>query len=691
MRHPTSVAARSGRRIHSRALPSITLALCAVVGAETLRATAPQESEQELIYRWSEHERHGPLRTNRDSWSSWPADLQRFADAERHGATLHWWWELNQNRYLNTRWRVRFCTPPEDYGDFSWDPRSHVAPEQAQPLFIGPSEESIRDAILPALRDAASREAPRLVASALIALAKIDRTDEASLSLDLILAGLESDSGIVRSSATLALGLCGHSSAVAPLIELTNRSTGSRDPDSPNSGHDRCLALYGLGLLGSGLTDEVSIQALFQAVVRECEAEDATECESAIAASHALRLLVTTAGTTPPSDRRLEAARTLLTLWSSDLENRLEGEQHDILLAHRTNALAQIFGKSSATPIRDLDELRSEFRKRLLDELDRVGRFPRTPHSYRASIQALGLMAHPIASEEDFERAEASSDLERRLDARTAVSLIRQRASTSDWPARGVVCIAMAQQGGPWLLERLIRTTRNNTALGRRDHNALAIALCHVALTSQQQRYYASYVAKQLQSELESTRSDDTLAYAALALGLLGDTSAKQEIRQRLEDRKVIDSVARSLSLTLGLLDDREHVPALRQLLDQSVRRTDRARGTALGLALIGDKQLCSQLVAWVGDPDDPTLRDSARVCSLLHDVGDRTAVAQLLVWLRNETLHPITRGFAAMALGGIAAAREEPWYQALCSNFTCSGRVPSLSCANNTGILDYP
>jgi HEAT repeat protein len=75
-------------------------------------------------------------------------------------------------------------------------------------------------------------------------------------------------------------------------------------------------------------------------------------------------------------------------------------------------------------------------------------------------------------------------------------------------------------------------------------------------------------------------------------------------------------------------------------------------------------------------------------VASALGFIGDRRTIEPLKRMLQNEQLTPLSRAFAAVALGGVGDKEKLPWNSKLSTNMNYRAAVDTLT-DKTAGILD--
>jgi HEAT repeat protein len=139
--------------------------------------------------------------------------------------------------------------------------------------------------------------------------------------------------------------------------------------------------------------------------------------------------------------------------------------------------------------------------------------------------------------------------------------------------------------------------------------------------------------------------------------------------------------------LALGLLQDARAIPDLRVLRKDSVRRTFVMMQSVRALGLLGDHTLTDQLNAELAAPGVSLIRLSA-IASALAQIGDRRSLPALQKLLADTDVAPLTRAFAAVALGGVCDKDPLPWNSIYASQVNYRASTETLT-DGMAGILD--
>jgi HEAT repeat protein len=93
--------------------------------------------------------------------------------------------------------------------------------------------------------------------------------------------------------------------------------------------------------------------------------------------------------------------------------------------------------------------------------------------------------------------------------------------------------------------------------------------------------------------------------------------------------------------------------------------------------------ELCKSLQ----DPDPSLMRLSA-IAAALGQIGDRRCLEPLQAMLANDKLTPLTRAFAAVALGRVCDKDPLPWNSTYSTNTNYRASTETLT-NGHSGILD--
>ena len=132
--------------------------------------------------------------------------------------------------------------------------------------------------------------------------------------------------------------------------------------------------------------------------------------------------------------------------------------------------------------------------------------------------------------------------------------------------------------------------------------------------------------------------------------------------------------------------DDRSRVQ-LREMLPRTVRRPQLLMHVTTALGRLGEPAVTEDLLGLLQETEGGLARLSA-VSMAIGQIGDRRAVKPLVALLGNPELTPLTRAFAAVALGGVCDPKPLPWNARYTSGLNYRAAVETLT-DGAAGILD--
>ncbi|MEE2887128.1 MAG: HEAT repeat domain-containing protein, partial [Planctomycetota bacterium] len=125
----------------------------------------------------------------------------------------------------------------------------------------------------------------------------------------------------------------------------------------------------------------------------------------------------------------------------------------------------------------------------------------------------------------------------------------------------------------------------------------------------------------------------------------------------------------------------------IHDVVRKSVRRPDLLKQAAIALGKLGDKTVTQTLTGMLQEKETNLAKLSA-IASALSFIGDRRTIQPLKKMLFDDNLTPLSRAFAAVALGGVADKEPLPWNSKIARNMNYRGAVETLT-QSGTGVLD--
>jgi HEAT repeat protein len=191
-----------------------------------------------------------------------------------------------------------------------------------------------------------------------------------------------------------------------------------------------------------------------------------------------------------------------------------------------------------------------------------------------------------------------------------------------------------------------------------------------------------------LRDELRASSNPDTLGALAIALGLAKGLAAEDDLLALLRHKRAQDELAGHLCLGLALMDAQRSIEDIRDVVRASIRRPELLQHAAIALARLGDKEVTTLLQQHLLDAEDKNLGKLSAVASALGFIGDRRSLEPLKKMLFDASLAPLSRAFAAVALGGVADKEPLPWNSKIAVGMNYRAAVETLT-NRSSGFLD--
>jgi len=510
-----------------------------------------------------------------------------------------YWWELNRDMLL----------PPRD-------PAS------------GPNSAIVVGEVVPALLGAIAGGDDDVAAAALIALAKIARSEPVPLFRDLILSQLQAGGRAKwfcprrAVAAAFAFGIAADGSEVAVDALRAFALTEWR----PSA--QRAAAITALGLVAAahrrGRTQSAVQDALF-AAVDEGLLGDA---ELGVPLVRALGCLL-------PADEAARGAVRQCLLRARHGADALPPDPR--VAAHALTALAQC---AANDPCASAD-VRVLCRAALRDP-------PRQPIDVvRAAALALGELGEP------HDDLDSDDEL-----------LLRTWQEHRDAQTRCFAMLALGGRGGTGVRRALVRELPHAGKCLERPWVAMAMLRCAVATAraaadGAPPRDEVAF-RNALQRSLGETHDPVALAAEAIALGFCGDGNEPDALSPLLVPSRSREELGGAVCLALALRDRDGSVATIADVVEASRRRPDLLRDAATALAIADPRHAGTLLLPLVDE--DPSLACSGAIAAALGATRDACLVAPLCRLLAAMTESTQTRATAAVALGCLCDRQPRPW-----------------------------
>ncbi|MCI0589969.1 MAG: HEAT repeat domain-containing protein [Planctomycetes bacterium] len=540
------------------------------------------------------------------------------------------WWEINQDRFLDLRNRRRDAPPVVTGSDEFLLREGEVRSARGIP-----SRKRLRAEVVPALLACAAD--PETAEACLLALAKIGEGPGLCERLEERLADRRL---AVREAAALGLGILGSAEALPPLRDLLVRDAGGR-AQREASVRLQVVAALALGLVGRACeTTRAEVHAILRRTV------EAPGVRREIRAAAILAL-----GIVPPPDGQTRALSLGL------LQRRWEHPREDLLVrAHAPLAIARLAVG---------DPLAEGFVRGFRAV---VGKKSTEREVRQSCILALGLLVSPASPE-----------------YASTVDVLSDALRSSESSSRGFAAIALGEIGGERARLRLERALQASRTLVR---PWAALGLGVLGHGSRRSGASVETSVEALREVLRRSRAPSTVAAVSVALGLAGDQGASTLLLDAT--RRIAEEGPRGLvCLGLGLAGGKAPRAEMTALVRESSRQPGLLRNAAIASLLLGDPAGVPEILGLL--QRSPAAAD-APVLDTLGYVGDGEAIRPLVLRLLDRSLPGISRRAAATALGRIGDRRPLPWRAEIAADQNYLAFPAGLfDPTGGTGLFDSP
>ena len=583
------------------------------------------------------------------------------------------WWEFGKDPYLRLRDTI-YSDRSVDPGHALWNPRLAAGAPIASP----PTTKDVR-AVASQLSALLSSSKDRDTSSAcLLALAKIGPAQAGFDLTELFTPFLARGDQELRESSAIAFGISGSldqetQQILADLIEDSSHGRTLSGNSAVNE-RTRAFAAYASGLLLHRSREASTSMRLIRPLQEVLNHPADNKRNLMVATIEAMALF--------PRDWQSKAARTLRNAIVKDLGRYYDrglGVGDQLIQAHVPTAIARLLPRKSIEALKWRARFAADLMAGLRSSSASKSGVKVNNHVAQSCALALGSMCGPW--EDDNSASREVGEL-----------LVRVHQDHRDQQTRSFATLALARIGGKKPSTYLASQLRGaNKAI---EQPWLAVSLGIIAA---KQRIEGSHegksavefeqLTKALLKQFGKARNPGTIGALAIALGLTGSPDARDVLRQTLVDEAKRDDVAGYVALALGLLQDARAIPDLRVLRKDSVRRTFVMMQSVRALGLLGDHTLTDQLNAELAAPGVSLIRLSA-IASALAQIGDRRSLPALQKLLADTDVAPLTRAFAAVALGGVCDKDPLPWNSIYASQVNYRASTETLT-DGMAGILD--
>ena len=558
------------------------------------------------------------------------------------------WWEFNKDPYLDLKSKVFGGTITTGSDDFVMGRGLKSEADNT----LRPSEKDLKSTVVPALKKALEDKDSNkdIVSSCMVALAKIGRDQSI---LPLFKKYLPDNDQEKRETAAIAMGIAALPEAVPDLLELAKDTKAARKLVKRTSVdfRQRSFAVYGLGLIGYASKDNTLKRKLFETMKGIIDDDKNTRRDIQVAALNVIRLLNIDASTEDGKRLKTDAVDYLLAY----IDRKGIFEQ---IQSHGYTALAELLGRTGDT--------KGTVKARILKTVKKK-RGPRQ-WTYQSAILALGQMATP-------EDTECSKAIQTYMD------------KGKDHQAKYFCSIALGKIGGEknkdFLRKRLMRSKTKSI---EQPWLALGLAIMDYDARQKDASRDIDSTAMDIKRIFDKTKNPIFAAGLGISLGIMGDKDSGDDILERMLDVKNDSEPAGYLAASLGLMGFKEAKEDINALVEKATRRPKLLTQCSIALGLLGDKEIGLKLIKRMEEKN--TVAVFSALAQALGFIGDRRSLPGLVSLLDNKQLQPLSRAFAAVALGLIGDKEPLPWNSKIGVNINYRANVETLT-GNSTGILD--
>ena len=595
------------------------------------------------------------------------------------------WWEFNKEPYLNLKSHVHegMVSTGSD-GFFLGRGQKDQGKDN-----LRPSEEQIRQKVVPALLNALENESNNdIVTGCLIALAKIGdaASEEGDSQFEAVIKKRLSDKNQeISETAAVALGILANEKSIGILADLLLDTPAGRS--AVGSGEvnyrTRAFAAYGLGLIGARTANEERRVDVVRHLMEAMHSDSTKTRDLQVACLVSLGLVPLETIETPDgaevagkNETPILASRIQQLDWL--LEYMANEENRYLVRAHAPTALGRLL---KGLP----EELHAVYKGRIADALlERMSKKANEKiEVVQSVVLALGLVGDADSDATDKEIRKALSDVPK---------------DVKDKQAQYFSMIAMAHVGGnqgngedtedgikeasKYLAERL---TKGKGAVP--SWAGLAVGVFGRLLRDGEiDSSNASDLTSGLRLALRDEKSNTDIGAYAIGCGILKDLESTSILLDKLQDTN--DAEARGyIAVGLGLMNAREAIEPIQKLIDDSKYKPALLQQAAIALGLLGDKELVPKLIDMLADAKG--LATQAAISSALGFIGDQRSIDPLVGMLENSDITDSARGFAAVALGIVADKEDFPWNSKIAVDLNYRASTTTLNDMEGTGILN--
>jgi len=570
------------------------------------------------------------------------------------------WWEFNKDPFINLKDSIHasiITTGSDEF--FMGGSRRNEGKDTMKP-----SESEVLNKVLPSLKRKMDTTDQRdIISSCLVAMAKIGRNHRDFNILDEMKVRLSSRDQEIRETAALAMGISQLPEALEYLPDLAkDTSKGRKLVNRPSvDNRTRAFSCYGLGLLAHS-TNNSDVKwrcyITLREVLKTSIKRGVVDRNIPVAAINGIRLLQPYAGGNAKDANLLtQAVHTLYIYYTKDV-----GQGEQMIQSHIPPAIAQLIGRDG-----DKD---NKFKDRFVKDLKTNGRARET---YQSAVIALGMLTYPPEIN--------------KVHKKYSDELLKYYKKGKDPQARNFALMALGKIGGNYNRNNLLIAFDKGSKAMVKPWAAISLGV--LAFETNSEGAEIDYtIGNALHRSLKEIKNDETKSAIAVALGLCKFRDAADSIELLLSQYRNRDELAGYLCISLALMGNDRSIDRISNIVEMAIRRPDLLKQGAIALGKLGDKSVTTELQQMLRSDKHRNVAKLSAIAAALGYIGDRRSIDPLLRMLNDESITPLSRAFAAVALGGVADKESLPWNSKIAVDMNYRAAVETLT-NQSTGILD--
>jgi HEAT repeat protein len=534
------------------------------------------------------------------------------------------WWEQNKEPYLNLKNRLsQTGNVSGSSGFLTGRGKKEEASSSKRP-----TREIINNEILPSLKKAMQEDHPDILDSAVLALARITRAEDADLVYDDILTLIGSKHQTAQESATLSLGVLGSPKAVPALYELMiDSSEGQRiTGKSEVPVLVRAFAALSMGLIGS----EDTVDKLFTMIKRAPDKDkDLKACA------------ITALGLMKDSPRKEDIVNYLIKLMADQ-------KMDQVIKATVPTALGKL-----GDPVA-LSTVVKAFKKDKQEDL-----------ILNSCAIAMGMLGN--------------------IEDKEVIDLLKAYINDGkDEQTRHFAFIALGQIGAKDENPEEHQTQHEDLAKFFLKEIVKPAKVTHLpwaglagAIHAKEQEQFQPSVIDKVTEAFRKTKNPSHRGAMAICLGLLNAKSQSELLFDELNKSK--DKALQGyLCVSLGLMNYKAAAEKVRKIAATEIASFRLRLQAATSLGLMGDTEAVDVLIKALKEGE--TLSVTSSAAKALGLIGDRSAIEPLRTILDDQGANKLARAFSAVALGIIGEKSDLPWNSVISENYNYRAKVKAIS-----------